>query len=287
MNTLYSLHKLFAALAETSPLALAISAPSRPNLTFQALSKLIEANHLKLRQLGIDRGDRVVLIAPVNSPETAVISLAIAASATLIPLDPNLSTVELKNRLEQLNPKVIINFANYLLPALTFDDRLPIPTLQASPDWEQAAGTFQLNGTTSFVPSQDDWAEPEDDALIVMTSGSTGIPKLVHMTQDALCYSCLEASQLLQLDDRDICLNVLSLFHVHGLITNFILPLLAGGKVAFYGNFEPDYFLDWLVDSQATWYSDDSFSYSQRDFRSSIDSQKSRVAIRAFWLGSR
>jgi oxalate---CoA ligase len=75
------------------------------------------------------------------------------------------------------------------------------------------------------------------------------------MTQDALCYSCLEASQALQLSTHDVCLNTLALFHVHGLITSFILPLLAGGKVAFYGRFQPDYFLDWLVDSQATWYS--------------------------------
>ncbi|WP_310424225.1 AMP-binding protein [Chamaesiphon sp. VAR_48_metabat_135_sub] len=76
----------------------------------------VETTHLKLRQLGIDRGDRVVLISPINSPETAVLSLAIAASATLIPLDPHLTDGELKTRLEQLKPKVIINCLNHSLP---------------------------------------------------------------------------------------------------------------------------------------------------------------------------
>lgn len=252
MNHFLALSTVFASLADNYAQASAISAPPRSDLTFENLFQLIKATHIQLRQLGINRGDRVVLAAPANSPETATLSLAIAASATCIVLDITLSSVEIVACLEQLNPKVIIAFPDYLLP---LSERQSIPQLQVILCPEQPSGTFQLEGITSFSPSQDDWAQPEDDALIVMTSGSTGQPKLVPITQDSLCYSCFETSNFLQLNPQDICLNVLSLFHVHGLISNFLLPLSAGGKVVLPGSFDPNYFLDWLRESQATWYS--------------------------------
>ena len=252
MNQCTSLSTLFASLAKKYSQATAISAPSKFNVTFEDLFQLIAATHIQLRELGINRGDRVVLAAPANSAETAILSLAIAASATCVPLDISLSDPEITAYLQQLNPQVIIAFSDYLL---SLSEQLSIPRLQVISYPEQPKITFKLEGITPFTASQDDWAQSGDNAIIIMTSGSTGSPKLVPITHDSLCYSCFEASYGLKLDPQDICLNVLSLSHVHGLISNFILPLSAGGKVVFFGSFDPDYFPGWLIESQATWYS--------------------------------
>lgn len=256
MNCQYNtLAALFLYLAEVFPAAPALSSPGRPDLSFRALLKLLTGIQLQLNQLGIGPGDRVVLCAPANSPETATASLAIAAAATCAPLDPNLSQAEITRYLQQLEPDVILCFADRRAEWQSAASQLNIPLLEVAVDLSQPAGYFQLQGETGFAVKAQGWAEPQDTALIIMTSGSTGEPKLVPLTQAGICYSCAQLTQVMQLTSKDVCLNLLPLFHVHGLISNLLIPLAAGGKVVLCGSFNPDRFLSWLVQSQATWYS--------------------------------
>jgi acyl-CoA synthetase (AMP-forming)/AMP-acid ligase II/acyl carrier protein len=254
---LNSLGNLFATLASNTPQTAAIGAPHRADLTFRALFELMEMTHIQLRQLGIDRGDRVMLFAPTNSPETATLSLAIAASATCITINPHLSDSELNYALAQLNPKIILAFPSQFTRLVSIVERSSIPLFKVVVDLVQPAGTYQLEITppTDLSYAIDDWATSADIALIVMTSGSTGEPKFVPMSHEAICSACAQSGQLLQLSQDDICLNLLAFFHTHGSVTNFLLPLSSGGKVVFYRDFNAEYFLDWLIESRATWYS--------------------------------
>jgi oxalate---CoA ligase len=252
-----SLSHVLTTLAYKSPDAAAIAAPGRADLSFQALFESISIAHRQLRALGVKRGDRVMLFAPGNSPETASLSLAIAASATAIIVNPDLSNSELSYYLEGLPPQAILAFPQQFDRLVEIAQQAGIPLIKVIVDVTAPAGTYHLDLLPAHNISGDisDWAIDRDIALITMTSGSTGTPKFVPITHAAICDSCAQASQLLQLSPDDICLNLLSLFHVHGSISNFLLPLLSGSKVAFYGDFNPKYFSDWLIESRATWYS--------------------------------
>ncbi len=252
-----SLSQVLATLARKSPDAAAIAAPGRADLSFQALFQSISIAHRQLRSLGVQRGDRVMLFAPGNSPETASLSLGIAASATAIIVNPDLSNSELNYYLDRLAPQVMLAFPEQFDRLGEIAQQAGIVLIKVIVDVAAPAGTYRLD----LLPSSDiygdiaDWAIDLDIALITMTSGSTGAPKFVPLTHAAICDSCSQASQLLQLSPDDICLNLLSLFHVHGSISNFLLPLLSGGKVVFCGDFNPEYFIDWQLESRATWYS--------------------------------
>lgn len=256
MKDYNAFYPLFANLAQTYTQASAISAPPRSDLTFQDLFQLIETTHIQLRQWGINRGDRVMLFAPANSAETATLSLAIAASATCIPIDPNLSEPEIRYCVEQLEPQIIIACADQF-SRLAAIGQFQIPLIKALSTLDQPSGFYHLEGSDRQPQSLSipDWAQPQDIAFIFMTSGSTAYPKFVPIVHAAICDSCSQAAKLLQISSSDICLNLLPLFHVHGLYTNFLLPITSGSRIFFYGDFNPEHVVDRIIGSRATWYS--------------------------------
>ena len=64
-----------------------------------------------------------------------------------------------------------------------------------------------------------------------MTSGTTSRPKMVPLTHASVCQSAHNAGAVLQLDAVDRLLNVLPLFHAHGLISGLLTALAAGSTV--------------------------------------------------------
>jgi len=59
----------------------------------------------------------------------------------------------------------------------------------------------------------------------------------------------------LNLDGSDCGLNIMPLFHIHGLIAGLVAPLAAGGRMVSTAGFEPDNFFNWLETFHPTWYS--------------------------------
>ena len=74
--------------AVQDPTAVALSAPNRPNLTYEGLLDLIKRSVLFLNDLGIGRNDRVAMVLN-NGPEMASAFVTFAAAATTAPLNPN------------------------------------------------------------------------------------------------------------------------------------------------------------------------------------------------------
>ena len=70
-----------------------------------------------------------------------------------------------------------------------------------------------------------------DAALLLFTSGTTGSPKLVPLTERNLLTSAANVAETLRLEPTDRCLNVMPLFHIHGLVAAFFGSLVAGGSV--------------------------------------------------------
>ncbi|WP_268748735.1 non-ribosomal peptide synthetase [Streptomyces noursei] len=86
------------------------------------------------------------------------------------------------------------------------------------------------------------------------TSGTTGRPKLVPQTHDIVCHSARNIATSLHLEDHDRCLNVLPLFHGHGLMSPLLATLWAGASVVCPEGFDATAFPDWLTAFTPTWY---------------------------------
>jgi len=92
-------------------------------------------------------------------------------------------------------------------------------------------------------------------ALFLFTSGTTSRPKIVPLTHANICTSACSAVAALQLSETDRCLNVLPLFHGHGLIATVMTSLAAGGGVVCTPGCDVNRFFGWLREFAPTWYS--------------------------------
>src|SRR5262249_20241065 len=98
------------------------------------------------------------------------------------------------------------------------------------------------------------WAQADDAALVLHTSGTTSRPKLVPLTQANLCTSAHNVCATLQLLPTDRCLNVMPLFHIHGLLASILASLAASASVICTPGWNQSEFRAWLEVLRPTWY---------------------------------
>lgn len=234
---------------------LALGYPGMPDLTFQELKKLIVDTVDFLNEIGFGRNDRVAVVA-TNNRKKAVILLAIMCGATCVPLNPSYHEKEFENELFYSKATVLIMDKEDGPLVKAAAEKLNIPIVEIK--WELSNKSPQFFLETAFPGKvrhcQKGWAQIEDIALILKTSGTTGRPKIVPLTQRNISYSAMMIRETLELAFNDRCLNVMPLFHVHGLIVGLLAPLYARSYVSCI-NFNPLQFLKRMDEIKPTWYS--------------------------------
>ncbi len=154
---------------------------------------------------GIGRGSRVAL--GLDDPAELVVALfgALKTGATALPLNPLLTAGE--------RARILADFA-------------PDRTVEAP-----APGEADFPAVST---------EPGDIAIVLYTSGSTGDPKGVLLSQAAVAWA-LESwrGPVMDLREDDVSLSALPLAHSLGIFGSVLAPLLSGGSVAFLARFDP------------------------------------------------
>jgi acyl-CoA synthetase (AMP-forming)/AMP-acid ligase II len=218
-------------------------------MSFDELRGQVERLSGQLRSLGIGPGDRVAIVLP-NGPEMAITFLAVAATATAAPLNQTYREEEFRFYLDDLEAKALIT--------------LPGDAAAAHAALSPGAMRLSLEGRPGDLALVRDGAEPkamdpqfagpEDIALVLHTSGTTARPKIVPLSQRNLATSAgnIMASLSLKADDR--CLNVMPLFHIHGLMAGLLSTLAAGASVVCTPGFDAFKFYSWLDEAKPTWY---------------------------------
>jgi acyl-CoA synthetase (AMP-forming)/AMP-acid ligase II len=96
--------------------------------------------------------------------------------------------------------------------------------------------------------------DDDDPALLLHTSGTTSRPKLVPLLQRNLLASAESIGRTLALTRDDVCLNIMPLFHIHGLMAATLASLAAGASVSCTPGFNALKFFAWLDEVRPTWY---------------------------------
>ena len=239
--------------AERIPDAPAILAPGRKPLTFGRLFQHVEAMGRVLRVMGISRRDRIAVVLP-NGPELAVAILTVEAGATCVPLNPAYGIEELERYFSELHPRAVLIQAGTDSSARRAARARGIRVIELSATLDAEAGLFTLMGDQGEA-SSDDPVSPGNVALLLPTSGTTSRPKIVPLTHANICTSAYLHSTALALGAADRCLNVLPLYHGHGLNATLVASLAAGASVVCTSSFDAARFSEWLTDFQPTWYS--------------------------------
>ncbi|MEX5729760.1 acyl-CoA synthetase (AMP-forming)/AMP-acid ligase II [Rhodovulum iodosum] len=231
----------------------AIGAPGRDWLSYGGLKAQADKVAADLHAAGIGRGDRVAIVLP-NGPEMATAFVTIAQAAVTAPLNPAYREDEYAFYLEDLKAKAIVLATGYDGPALAAAKRSGLTILWLGADEAAPAGTFELTAEGSGGACDTAAPEADDVALILHTSGTTSRPKIVPLLQSNVAASARNIAESLALTPQDRCLNVMPLFHIHGLVAAVTASLSAGASIWCAPGFDALRFFGWLADAKPTWY---------------------------------
>jgi long-chain acyl-CoA synthetase len=188
-----------------------------------------------LRELGVQRGDRVALALP-NSPDFVAVYLAVlGVGAIAVPLNPSSPVLELQRELAAVAARALVAgpVAGRTASAL---DRAVLTELTAVVEPSELRGA---------EPADIEDMAPDDVAVLVFTSGTAGpsLPAmLTHANLLANIDQILAGAQAQTATDR--VLAVLPTFHIYGLNAVLGASLAAGSTVVLSERFEAEETLD-------------------------------------------
>lgn len=231
----------------------AILAPDRAVLSYAGLEQVLDRAGRALKRLQEEPASRIALVCS-NGPDMAAAFLSIAAHATCAPLNPGYRASEFEFFLSDLRPRALVIEAGLDCAARDVASDLRIPILELARGSSDAAGDIEILGSLEWHAKPLTDAGPEGAALVLYTSGTTSRPKLVGLTHANLCSSARNIAASLALTPADRCLNVMPLFHIHGLEAALLASLVSGGSVVCCPGLVAPRFFQWLVQFRPTWY---------------------------------
>jgi acyl-CoA synthetase (AMP-forming)/AMP-acid ligase II len=203
-----------------------------------------------LRALGLGPGDRIAIVLP-NGPEMVFALLAAMAVGCAAPLNPKYRQEEFKFYLDDLGAAALLAFEGTAAEA-----RAAAPDRTIVIDVRGDGGAVELiapAGATRATATSNR-PGPDDQALVLHTSGTTSRPKIVPLRQRNLAASARNIASSLELTDHDRALAVMPLFHIHGIMASTLAPLAAGGAVIATPGFDAFKFHRWVAELQPTYY---------------------------------
>jgi acyl-CoA synthetase (AMP-forming)/AMP-acid ligase II len=236
--------------------AIAVSGLERSALTYGALRTQVSETVAALNGIGIGRNDRIAIVLP-NGPEMATAFVSIACCATTAPLNPAYKQDEFEFYLSDLGAKALVVEQGCDSPAVAAACARGIRVLDLCIDPAGPVGTFSLkprDDAAKYESVSDGLAGSDDVALVLHTSGTTSRPKIVPLSQSNVCASARNIQTTLNLESGDVCLNVMPLFHIHGLMAAVLATLGKGASVFAAPGFDALKFFSWLDQANPTWY---------------------------------
>ena len=203
-----------------------------------ALGEVLEAKEIR-------REDRIAILLP-DGARLCVAFLGLSCHCIAAPLNPAASLPDLLSWLEDLEPRAIMVGEGSPPVALEAAEKIGLPLIH----FEDIA--VPIHGTTPSIHPE---PRPEDVALILHTSGTTAKAKMVPLTHGNLIRSASNIADALKLEPEDLCLNVMPMFHIHGIVACLLAPLVSGGRVLVSEGIDATRFFGFLKARKATWYS--------------------------------
>lgn len=226
-------------------------APDRAPCSGADLANAVHELAAHIRGLGVSRTD-VVASLMRNGPEAVTVFLASTAVGIAAPLNPGFKAAELTFYLADLRPSLMIVSDDTPGQLVEACQTAGVPILRVGSG--SKAGALMIgDGPATMVGSVSPPA-PDDVALILHTSGTTSRPKMVPLTHANLTASASHVASTLQLTDADRVLNVMPLFHIHGLVAALLAPLSAGGSIVATPGYMATDFFNWASETSPTWY---------------------------------
>lgn len=199
---------------------------------------------------GLKRGDRVAMLLP-NGMQAGLIFLAAMTSGyVIVPLNLLATPNQLLHCLRHSGARVVMTCTDLLL---SLTPLLPQLADGGAPDVVEVdpdADRFLLEASAAADVEAPD---PEDVALLMYTSGTTGTPKGVPLTHANLLYAARAVAGWHGLTAQDRVLSALPLYHINGQVIATLTPFVSGGSIVAPRRFSVSRWWEAVDRYQVTW----------------------------------
>ncbi|MGA9595571.1 MAG: long-chain fatty acid--CoA ligase [Acidimicrobiia bacterium] len=215
-----------------------------------------------LRTLGVEPGDRVALLVP-NVPHFSIAYFGVLyAGATVVPLNVLLTGPEVAYHLADSHSKVLVAWEGFLKPArdgfTEWGDSDHLVVIAAGTDKPELGhkevdfvGLIETAEPVEELPA----TAPDNTAVILYTSGTTGKPKGAELTHFNMFFNAhYTRTLLLPLTSETVALATLPLFHSFGQTVMHNAVIGAGGKVVLLPRFDPAAALELMQQHKVTFF---------------------------------
>ncbi len=219
------------------------------SISYQELGRLINFLGAGFVASGLEKGDRVALIAK-NSPEWTIVYAAVTScGGVIVPLDIQLMENEIRHLLLHSEAKHIITTPGIYSEKLE-DMRLEGVVRIVIGDETSIQGVVTLGelmalGKRKINDGDGDYfrrkseVRPDDLAAVCYTSGTTAQSKGVKLLHRNITSNITAIHRALPLRNDDVYLGLLPLYHTFATMGNFLIPLSTGGMIIFGRSFKP------------------------------------------------
>ncbi len=244
-----ALADVFVHHAAKRPAGAALLGPRQDALNFETLLQTASGVIASLRDRGVGREDRVVVVTDGSVHGLAAL-LGVMAGSVCVPLDAARPPADLERVLDSLRPAAFVLDEGRPSSIRALAERGDSPILEIPP-----ASLVSSHPWGSAPLSGLDPSGSSDIALVLCTSGTSGAPKLVAHSHRSLLWSASSLATRLRLAERTCALNVVPLFYSHGLVAVTLSSLVAGAPVVTNPTSDPATILDLVEEFQPTWFS--------------------------------
>ncbi|PYH66616.1 acetyl-CoA synthetase-like protein [Aspergillus vadensis CBS 113365] len=193
---------------------------------------------------------RVAVVLP-NGPLLALALLAVANRYTVVPMATTAAPEELMTDLDAVGADAVLMLES---DTKRLQKRTELLVFTVQPEDDLTFSVTCANSSIEPCRAQHAPNGPDDLAIILATSGSSGKKKLVPITMFNLLVSATFLMDSLDLTSRSRCLNMMPLHHIGGIMRSLWAPLVAGGMTICCSQFDPNLFWDMVKEHRPTWY---------------------------------
>ena len=231
----------------------AIRASNSKSLTYSDLRQLIVQTKNGLNSLDIFPEDRVAIVLP-NGPLMATAFISVSCYTTAAPLNPSYLHDEFEFFMADLGVKALIVEHGSSSPAIEAAKKIGAKIISLVSVPFSGAGYFKISEAQDYNARFDASQNENGIALVLHTSGTTSKPKIVRLSHKNIWSSVQAIAKTLDFSENDCGLNIMPLFHIHGLMAGLLAPLSRGGSVYCSPGFNAIKFFSWMEEANPTWY---------------------------------
>jgi acyl-CoA synthetase (AMP-forming)/AMP-acid ligase II len=223
----YTVGELFSKKAKEDPDKIFLICPGKntEQFTYSEFEKIVDSTKNQFLEMKLKKKDRICIIFYNSSEFLALYFAGLSFGLTIVPINPDFSTVEMNYIINDSKAKAIF-----------LDDKFSEKVSNLEKDFKnifvkKIKSIFDLILSANNVTENDgDKITPYDPAVIIYTSGTTGNPKGAILSHLNLISDSFSISQRFEFDKNTRALCILPLFHNNGQITTLLSPLYVGGS---------------------------------------------------------